>query len=259
MKVDRIEWKRAASRLGVALFLGLTLLAAAGCVPITIGQRGEPPPAPTPVAHTPDQVQAQAAGAVAMHDDCQSCHVQENKVVKGKSMPTVPHQVEGWEACSFCHAEGRIAPLPGRHTRVTDGLWMTCHRPAATPVPPMGHTAFQGKQCTSCHGSTVALPVSHKDRATYTCELCHKAPTKAAPAVPHSVVAGVSCAQCHGSGKPLALPASHDGRQDQLCTTCHKERPGGVPSIPHDLDNRSNCTQCHVPGARTGGPTVRLQ
>ena len=251
MKADAAGLRLLAIRLGLGL-AGLVLAGMfAACEPMTLGQKALAPAAPAVQSVPTPAPQHSSEGSLAMHEDCVSCHLQDNKLVRGKPMPEIPHQVAGWEQCSFCHSDGRLAPMPARHVGAPDDQCQTCHKPTSTPPPQMGHLAFKDKQCTSCHGVLVALPTSHKDRPAYLCELCHKAPSKAPPAAPHPTTGGKACASCHGAAKGLSMPLSHAGRGEDTCTLCHQESTSGAPSIPHSMENRAVCTDCH--SANTNG------
>jgi len=266
--------RRLPAAIAVGLAVTLLLVLASSCGSLTIGQKAlRPAPVGVRLA-TPTALPHE--NTVPMHEDCTACHIKDNQLVKGKPMPEIPHQVAGWEQCSFCHADGRLSPMPARHAGATDDQCQTCHKTQASPPPLMAHLVFEDKQCTSCHGPVVALPVTHADRPGYTCDLCHQTPPSAPPAAPHpatdgqkcgschtAVLAphtlkpGESCATCHTGKTALALPPSHAGRTEPLCTLCHQEQKAAPPAIPHDIQNRGRCTDCHAEGNGSLTPGAR--
>jgi hypothetical protein len=245
---------RARPFLPLALLAVAVLLLSAACLP-GIGQTADPPDRLTLEGAI---VSAPATGPQAMkaHEDCAACHVQDNKIVRGKTLAVVPHLTEGWEQCSFCHSPNRLRPLPEKHPATTDDVCIACHKPTASPPPPQPHLAFAGKQCSDCHGTELALPPTHTDRPDFLCQLCHKPADKAPPEVPHTVADNAAlCSSCHGDQAALAPPENHAGWDNQTCALCHQERPGGAPKVTHALDNRLDCTYCHS----SAPPENRLQ
>ncbi len=266
MRPDPRMIRRFLAILAATVAGGLFLVVASSCQSLTIGQKAlRPAPAASLVTTAPAQ---QPPAAMPMHEDCTACHVKDNQLVKGKPMPVIPHQVSGWEECSFCHSEGRLAPMPVRHAGAPDDQCQTCHKAGTVPPPLMAHLNFKDKSCVSCHGPVVGLPVSHNDRPAYACDLCHQIPASGPPAaphpatqaqkcgtchkvvatVPHSLMQGEKCGTCHTGERALSLTPAHAGRSEQLCTLCHQERKGGTPGIPHSIENRGRCTDCHAPG-----------
>ncbi len=129
--------RRPLAVLAVALAAILFLVVASSCQSLTIGQKAlRPPPAALLVASPTPQHE----NTIPMHEDCTACHIKDNQLVKGKPMPEIPHQVAGWEQCSFCHAEGRLAPMPARHAGATEDQCQTCHKAAASPPPLMAQS-----------------------------------------------------------------------------------------------------------------------
>lgn len=228
----------------LALLAGAVLTSAAACEPPAIGQRALSSALLSPGAQaaTPS-----ASPAPSIYRDCSTCHVLDEQVVRTKPMPVIPHQVAGWERCSYCHGAGRLASIPTSHAGATDDQCQACHRPSENPPPRMTHLAFKNRTCGSCHGPIVKLTATHDTRSPATCELCHQPAVTTPPALPHNEATTGACLSCHGEGQRLALAPAHRSRKPQLCTMCHEQPSGGTPLIPHTLDNRSNCVDCHGP------------
>src|SRR3974377_435688 len=91
---------------GTALVLAVGILGsiASACDDLKLGQT-----APGPAAiSAPAKAHAADTGQVqSIHDDCSVCHVDDRRVVAVKPMPQIPHQVEAWTQCSFCHGDSR--------------------------------------------------------------------------------------------------------------------------------------------------------
>jgi cytochrome c5 len=119
-------------------------------------------------------------------DICQTCHLpqgeiagmEEGTVVPLADIPSIPHGLEGFRACTLCHESGVSgAPqFPANHQGRTDDLCTACHEfatetseatstPATaaattTPLPPVaagdaenGQALFEA-QCAVCHGAS---------------------------------------------------------------------------------------------------------
>ncbi|MCL7454422.1 MAG: cytochrome c [Anaerolineae bacterium] len=84
-------------------------------------------------------------------DICQTCHTRQVEIAGGSDgeeqepmaeIPPIPHGLEGFSACTGCHAEGGpgIPRFPEDHEGRTDDLCSACHEPAVeapmtTPTP----------------------------------------------------------------------------------------------------------------------------
>jgi cytochrome c5 len=87
---------------------------------------------------------------------CQTCHLSQGEIVgmgdgtavPSEEIPSIPHGLEGFRACTLCHESGTSgAPqFPEDHQGRTDDLCTACHRPAAeapeaTPTPEAAATS----------------------------------------------------------------------------------------------------------------------
>lgn len=72
-------------------------------------------------------------------DLCQTCHTQASEITGegeseavAESIPSIPHGLEGFSACTQCHEEGGqgIPRFPDDHKGRTDDLCTACHSPA---------------------------------------------------------------------------------------------------------------------------------
>jgi cytochrome c5 len=117
-------------------------------------------------------------------DVCQTCHTQMSQIGQGDGeespvaeIPLIPHALEGFSACTSCHAEGGsgVPRMPEDHEGRTDNTCSACHEPAdeasrLTPAPetPTAEAAetpalatgdatngeiLFGENCAVCHGS----------------------------------------------------------------------------------------------------------
>jgi predicted CXXCH cytochrome family protein len=55
--------------------------------------------------------------------DCVTCHNPHNPII-----PTLPHQVEGYNDCRLCHTSGGIAPFPASHEGRPSTVCLNCHQ-----------------------------------------------------------------------------------------------------------------------------------
>lgn len=133
---------------------------------------------------------------------CQTCHTQaaaiggalEPEAPIASLAPDIPHQLEGFSACTQCHERGGsgIPTFPADHVGRTDDLCSACHRPAestleaaptiepvATPAEvsaPSGDVAngqaLFSSNCAICHGEdgvgTAMVPEALNDAALLT-------------------------------------------------------------------------------------------
>jgi hypothetical protein len=175
---------------------------------------------------------------------CITCH--ETRLA---DKPAVPHRIDGWERCEFCHGPQRLTPLSGAHNSRAAEPCLTCHAEVRPPgVYDKMHTlSAENGGCSSCHaaGRLAPLPSSHDGRSELLCGICHQPAREEPSPVPHSLAKETVCNSCHAEGQLGNLPYDHASRTEPMCVACHAERPGGVPTIPHSLDNRALCTDCH--------------
>lgn len=118
-------------------------------------------------------------------DICQTCHIQVDEIIQGGEegapiveIPLIPHALEGFSACTSCHAEGGsgVPRMPNDHEGRTDDICSACHRPSVeeaevTPSPTAqaiaeptetpaalagdaaeGQVLYAGR-CAACHGA----------------------------------------------------------------------------------------------------------
>ena len=110
---------------------------------------------------------------------CRTCHTATSEITgaagEGEEAvvaeaPSIPHGLEGFRACSQCHAEGGpgIPQFPEDHQGRTDDLCTACHSAAEEPVEPEPATSTAGpseaagdpadgeivfaERCAICHG-----------------------------------------------------------------------------------------------------------
>lgn len=252
------------SQRGKALFAAIVAgsVLLVGYLPTTIAPAPRAEPAPTPAAHGGLAVgpYASALAVFTLLEDCATCHVRQGEVLTTRAFPPVPHDTEGWEECSFCHAPRRLAPAPASHRDVPDAFCAACHKASNSPPPSLGHVLWQDQTCSSCHRTTPALspardeggiaiplPGTHDDRGEVTCALCHAPAAVAPPVAPHRLVDESVCADCHAPQQLGAESPRHAGWDSGLCNTCHTAKPAGPPEVPHSLDSRTDCTFCHRP------------
>jgi hypothetical protein len=165
----------------------------------------------------------------------------------------VPHKLDGWERCTFCHGPQRLTPLSGAHEGSADNQCLQCH----SAIPDLPNTNANMRElsreqggCLSCHGEgrLAPLPGSHAERGELLCVLCHSTAHKEPPKAPHALTGRASCTTCHAPQDLGALPVSHSDRSELMCVACHRE--DGAPAIPHALEKRGKCEDCHAPSSR---------
>jgi cytochrome c5 len=133
-------------------------------------------------------------------DICQTCHTAigeiagagEGQEVPRAEIPSIPHGLQGFEACTQCHEKGGpgIPRFPDDHKGRTDDICTACHSPtegqeAATPtvrptVTPTGAPA----EVTATQEPTAATPGA--------------SPTAAGDVARGQVLYAARCAICHG-------------------------------------------------------------
>ena len=219
-------------------------------VPPTFSVVAQPPSCVSCHGREADQVlPISHAGRSQSTSTCIVCHETTPLVV-----PAVPHELVGWERCTFCHGPQRLTPLTGAHEADAEDQCLLCH--AAVPDLPNTNTNMhelskeQGG-CLSCHGEgrLAPLPGSHAGRAELLCTLCHRTAHEEPPSAPHALAGEGACSRCHAPQDVGALPASHAARTEQMCVSCHEA--DGAPAIPHALEKRGNCEDCHAPSSRS--------
>lgn len=213
---------------------------------------GQPRPAPATQglcyqchgAETSKVLPASHAGRSDATSTCIVCHE-----TRALARPSVPHRIDGWEQCGFCHGPGRLTSLDGAHNSQATSQCLSCHDVVQPPrIYSKMHTlSVENGGCGSCHapGRLSPLPASHAGRPELLCGLCHQQADQGPPQLPHPLAANDLCNNCHTDGRLGGLPSDHAARTEQMCVICHAERPGGVPAIPHTLQNRAACTDCH--------------
>lgn len=115
-------------------------------------------------------------------DICRTCHTQMAEITGAgeeempvAGIPSIPHALERFSACTSCHAEGAsgVPRMPEDHEGRTDDICSACHKPAdetsemiSTVVPegstaetpatitgdPVNGEAVYGGKCAVCHG-----------------------------------------------------------------------------------------------------------
>jgi predicted CXXCH cytochrome family protein len=159
-------------------------------------------------------------------DICQTCHTQMSEVGQGGGaevpvveIPLIPHALEGFSACTSCHAEGGsgIPRMPENHEGRTDNLCSACHKPAAEV-------------------SGVTPPVAPE---TPTAEAAETPALAAGDAANGEILFGTNCAVCHGSGgegaafapEPINDKELLAGLSDEdLITIMHEGLEGRMPA-----------------------------
>ncbi len=186
--------------------------------------------------------------------------------------PTIPHPLEGRDACLGCHEAGlagapKVSP---DHIGRPNEMCRLCHQPgsAGSIAPTTSPSPTMAAVLTT--EATATVPVSSAAQGAPTAT---PAPTATQPAVtatpagpapvPHTLEGRQDCLKCHISpqatqaavaGGPPAIPHSLAGRQD--CLACHQEGIGGAPRVPSNHAGRTNdmCQGCHVPTQTTPTP-----
>ena len=131
----------------------------------------------------------------AAEDQCLLCHATVQDLPNTNTNMRELSKERG--GCLSCHAEGRLAPLPGSHAGRAEVLCVLCHSPAHEE-PPSGPHALTGQgACNKCHvpQDVGALPASHAARTEQMCVACHK--EDRAPAIPHALEKRGNCENCH--------------------------------------------------------------
>ena len=98
--------------------------------------------------------------------------------------PATPHDVEGKEQCTMCHASGMdgIPQNPASHEGRGNDTCQMCHAadsPMMSAAPaPIPHDTEGKEQCQMCHSGAMdgipATPDSHEGWSSDNCTMCHK-------------------------------------------------------------------------------------
>lgn len=158
-------------------------------------------------------------------DICQTCHTRRAEIAGGSNgeeqepvteIPSIPHGLEGFRACTACHAEGGtgIPRFPEDHEGRTDDLCTACHKPVddasgPAPAPEPSETPSEATP-TPEPTATPREPASTPEPAA--------SPTEAATTTVGDVSSGETlfsrrCAPCHGTsgeGTTIAPDAIND-------------------------------------------------
>ena len=139
-------------------------------------------------------------------DQCLQCHA---AVPDLPSRNTNMHELSKERGgCLSCHAEGRLAPLPGSHAGRAEVLCTLSHSTAHEEPPSAPHALVGRAACNTCHvpQDVGALPASHAARTEEMCVSCHK--EDRAPVIPHALENRRNCEDCHAPSPSSPLGAS---------------------------------------------------
>ena len=214
------------------------------------------------------------------NDLCLTCHAPRGGTVASSPAGSIPHPLDGWANCGFCHQPGTgLKPSPQSHAGFGNDGCRACHGDGGTleagvlqqarPLGPSIPHSVQGREnCLQCHqpgGGVRPTPASHEGLASETCALCHQpgAPSSASspyPAIPHPVEGREDCLACHQAGAGIRpSPLDHSWITNSSdCRNCHESTvasapaaPAGAtpyPAIPHPVAGREDCLACHQAG-----------
>lgn len=160
----------------------------------------------------------------------------------GAQIPSIPHTVEGRDACLACHGPGGGAPLrPANHEGRTNEMCRMCHRPKPVEAPTAVAAPPRRVSGTPDFRPPAVLPrrVTLREGRTRSCYWCHNSyggqMAEIAREWEASIHAerGIGCEFCHG-GDPNAATAgaAMDSAQGwagvpprekipDLCGSCH--------------------------------------
>ncbi len=120
--------------------------------------------------------------------------------------PTIPHPVEGRDACLACHADGIAgAPqVPANHEGRTDDVCRACHQVASTDqsAPAATATAAVGESPTAeVTEPPTAEPATPTTEPAATAEVTTSPAAPGALPIPHSLEGRENCLECHVSAE----------------------------------------------------------
>jgi cytochrome c5 len=163
-------------------------------------------------------------------DICQTCHTAVDEISEGEEegpvaeIPSIPHGLEGFSACTSCHAQGGsgIPRMPDDHEGRTDDLCSACHEPAVEEAE-----------------------VTPSPTAPASAEPTETPATLAGDAAKGQVLYAARCAVCHGAegeGTTIAPDALNDSSlieeliDEDLTTTIRMGVSGKMPASPNLSD-----------------------
>lgn len=158
---------------------------------------------------------------------CQTCHTTVGEIAEGEEevpaaeIPSIPHGLEGFRACTQCHEEGgpNIPRFPDDHEGRPDDLCSACHRP----------TMEESEVAPSPTAEAVAEPAETPA-------------TLAGDATKGEMLYAAGCAVCHGAegeGTAIAPDALNDTSllarltDEELTTTIRAGVDGKMPASPN--------------------------
>jgi len=182
-----------------------------------------------------------ASGGIAMGGaiipagaECAGCHLTDAGGVGLRPIPVMGHPLEGWGACTSCHARERLVETAPGHSGIHASECTVCHKAGDLPAPlSRPHRENQNVACLSCHGTIAPLPTDMRHRKEAACWLCHRLPTVEPPAPAHLTAPGeADCLSCHVTGGQAGkLPADHAERSSTQCLSCHEVTLGTTPAV----------------------------
>ncbi|MGA7986162.1 MAG: DmsE family decaheme c-type cytochrome [Burkholderiales bacterium] len=181
--------------------------------------------------------------------DCQSCHGESLKHVKGDP------NVKGRAAPDIVFSKGAFA---ASDDKVREAVCLTCHKGTARTHWEGGQHATNGVACNNCHKVHAAVD-RVRDRKTQTevCFSCHKEQRADTHKIStHPIDAGkVVCSDCHnphGSAGPKLLKMN---TVNETCWQCHADKRG--PFLWEHQPVTEACTNCHTPHGSNIAPLLK--
>lgn len=155
-------------------------------------------------------------------DICQTCHTTMGEIAGGgeepvvaAEIPEIPHGLEGFAACTQCHAEGGpgIPQFPEDHEGRTDDLCTACHRPAAgeSEVSATQEASPTPSEATPEATTTASAEATPTPEAT--AEVSETPAEATGDLASGQALFAANCAACHGpegEGTSIAPEALND-------------------------------------------------
>ncbi len=238
------QWRR-----GLAVGVGLWVLALAACSGAPGPSFAAGPPAGEPTAGAPlaDLTQVPLSASAA---ELAAAGQGQLRAVKHQFFPLEGKHATA--ACLSCHVDNQFVGLPetceGCHQQDKPaqhfaGACVNCHTPAGwNQVVAFDHAAAGAADCLSCH-----LPDRPANHFQGQCFSCHTTTAWLPASFDHAAAGATDCLSCHLPDRP----ANHFQGQ---CSSCHTTTAWLPASFDHGIfpithgGAGGDCTACHTTG-----------
>jgi predicted CXXCH cytochrome family protein len=185
-------------------------------------------------------------------DICQTCHTQATEISEGGEeegpvveIPSIPHGLEGFSACTSCHAEGGsgVPRMPDDHEGRTDDICSACHQPMAEGLEmTMTPTAeIPTAEPTEATETPTAEPTEATETPTAEVTEETETPTVEATEATETATAETPTAEAtEATQTPAPVtgdPANGETLYGERCAVCHGPSGEGTSIAPDPIND----------------------